>query len=196
MSQTSPLRRFIAEESESLLRTLRLYLYRAGLARAETTMDSAANELLNDVVAEALMHENRFRAEGQPRAWLLGIAGNLIRRRQVDHARRLHREPLVRDLYGADGESLSDDDLFDRVAELANAVDDEEPGAEARIREILQPLPPADQEVIWLAIVQGLDGEAVARAIGVKASTARVRLHRALHRLRQHMLQQREAERD
>lgn len=190
MSPSSPLRRFIAEESESLMRTLRLYLYRAGLARAETTMDSAASELLNDVVAEALMHENRFRAEGQPRAWLLGIAGNLIRRRQVDHAKRMRREPLVRDLYSADSDDLSDDDLFDRVAELAHAIDDEEPGAEARIREMLQPLPPADQEVIWLAVVQGLDGDAVGRALGIKPATARVRLHRALHRLRQYMLAQ------
>lgn len=190
MSQPSPLRRFIAEESESLMRTLRLYLYRAGLARAETTMDSAASELLNDVVAEALMHENRFRADGQPRAWLLGIAGNLIRRRQVDHAKRMRREPLVRDLYGPDSDDLSDDDLFDRVAELANAIDDDEPGAEGRIRDMLQPLPPADQEVIWLAVIQGLDGDAVGRALGIKPATARVRLHRALHRLRQHLQQE------
>jgi RNA polymerase sigma-70 factor (ECF subfamily) len=194
MSQTSPLRRFIAEESESLMRTLRLYLYRAGLAHTELTMDSAASELLNDVVAEALMHENRFRADGQPRAWLLGIAGNLIRRRQVDTAKRMQREPLIRDLYQADADDLSDDDLFDRVAELADAVHEDEHGSEARIREMLQPLPAADQEVIWLALVQGLDGEAIGRAMGVKAATARVRLHRAMHRLRQEMLRQKEAD--
>ena len=98
MSQPSPLRRFIAEESESLMRTLRLYLYRAGLARAETTMDSAASELLNDVVAEALMHENRFRPDGQPLAWLNSITRNNNTRRQANHAKPLLREPLVLDL--------------------------------------------------------------------------------------------------
>jgi RNA polymerase sigma-70 factor (ECF subfamily) len=189
MNPASPLRRFIAEESESLLQTLRLYLYRAGLARAEMAMDSAASDLLNDVVAEALMHEDRFRADGQPRAWLLGIAGNLIRRRQADNARRMQREPLVRDLY-AESDDLSDDDLFDRVAELANAVYEDERSMETRVREMLQPLPQADREVIWLALVQGLDGEAVGRALGIKPATARVRLHRALHRLRQVMKEQ------
>jgi hypothetical protein len=33
-------------------------------------------ELLNEVVVEALAHADRFQADGQPRAWLLGIAAN------------------------------------------------------------------------------------------------------------------------
>ncbi|MEO8392787.1 MAG: hypothetical protein ABI700_07325 [Chloroflexota bacterium] len=38
--------------------------------------------------------------------------------------------------------------------------------------------------MLRLAILSGLDGDALARELGVTAGAARVRLHRALNRLR------------
>ena len=110
----SLLRRFLEDETEPLLKTLRFYLLRSGLA-SDQALALAADELLNEVTVEALEHADRFRPSGQPRAWLLGIAANLIKRKQYERSRLMQREPLVRDLNSRDEESLSDDELFDRL---------------------------------------------------------------------------------
>ena len=57
------LRRFVEEEAETLLGTLRYYLLRAGLADGQGAT-LAAVELLNEVVIEALEHADRFRRWG------------------------------------------------------------------------------------------------------------------------------------
>lgn len=178
---TTRLRQFIETEAESLVGILRYYL-----SRANTPGDSlaaAASELLNEVVIEALQHEARFEPTGQPRAWLLGIAANLIKRRQVETARRNQREPLVRDLYPALEGDLSDGELFDRVANLVGMTEDEL-DADAQVAALLRPLSPDDQHIIRLAVLHGLDGDALATELGIHPGAARVRLHRALNRLR------------
>lgn len=178
---TTRLRQFIEYEAESLVGILRYYLFRAGTAG--DGLDNAASELLNEVVIEALQHETRFEPSGQPRAWLLGIAANLIKRRQVENARRNQREPLVRDLYPAFEGDLSDGELFDRIAHLTGMTEDEL-DADAHVAALLRPLSPDDQHIVRLAILYGLDGDALANELGVNPGTARVRLHRALNRLR------------
>ncbi len=178
MSRENELRQFIADEGEALLRTLRFYLYRAGLTTQGQPLESAARELLNDVVAEALAHEDRFRPGAKPRPWLLGIAANLVKRRQVELARRDRREPLARDLLPDDG--LSDDDLFDWLAGVSPDMSE----SDEAVRAILSGVSPEDQRVLRLAILGGLDGAALGRALDISAGAARVRLHRALNRLR------------
>ena len=87
----SRLRQYIATEAAELTRTLRFYLLRAGSGVHAESLDAATSELLNEVVVEALTHEGRFRSETHPRAWLLGIAANLIKRRQTEFARQQGR---------------------------------------------------------------------------------------------------------
>lgn len=173
------LRQFIETEAESLVGILRYYLFRAN----SVNLDTDASELLNEVVIEALQHEARFEPTGQPRAWLLGIAANLIKRRQVETARRNQREPLVRDLYPTLEADLSDGELFDRVANLVGMAEDEL-DTDAQVAALLRPLSPDDQHILRLAIVLGLDGDALATELGIQPGAARVRLHRALNRLR------------
>lgn len=174
MERSTRLRQFIEREGETLRGTLRLYLYRAGLPESP-------DDLLNDVVVEALRHEGRFRPDGQPRAWLLGIAANLIKRRGAERARRERREPLLRDLYRGTEASLSDDELFDWLASLTGeAQADDTLDADA----LLACVSDDDRRVLTLAILRGLDGEALARELGTTPGAARVRLHRALRRLR------------
>ncbi|MDX2139934.1 MAG: sigma-70 family RNA polymerase sigma factor [Chloroflexota bacterium] len=177
----SNLRRYIAEEAPALLRTLRFYLARAGV---HESLDGAASELLNETVVQALRHEQRFRPDAQPRAWLLGIAANLIRRKQVETVQMMRREPLVRDLAG-DQDEMSDAELFDRFSALANDEPDALDNALA-IKSLLAGLTPEDQHILKLAIEHQLDGNALGRALGVSPGAARVRLHRALARARTH----------
>lgn len=186
------LRRFIEHESEAMLGTLRYYLSRAGLAGRGEPLDSAARELLNAVVVEALSHEERFRASGQPRAWLLGIAANLVRRQQTELAQRDRREPLLRDLHPALEESMSDDELFDWIAEVAAVASPDDLDTHDELTRLLTELMPQDARIVRLAIFNGLDGAALARELGISAGAARVRLHRALNRLRALHLRQEE----
>ncbi|HVU13971.1 MAG TPA: sigma-70 family RNA polymerase sigma factor [Phototrophicaceae bacterium] len=177
----TPLRQFIEDESHALTRTLSFYLSRAGLT-------VSASELLNEVVVEALRHEDRFNPARQPRAWLLGIAANLIRREQSQLAKLNQREPLARDLYP--GSEPSDDEVFEWLSSFAENASSLE-NAEA-VNVLLDGVSPDDAHVLRLAILNGLDGDALARELGVTPGAARVRLHRALNRLRRTV----QAERD
>jgi len=177
------LRQFIAGESETLLGTLRYYLVRAGLADGRDATPLAI-ELLDEVVVQALEHAERFRPSGQPMAWLLGIAANLIRRRQAERATRDRREPLVRDLCSSTQDALSEDELFDRVASLAAGEPIADWEANEAASAILAHVSADDRRVLQLAVLHEMSGEALGQELGIKPGAARVRLHRALNRLR------------
>ena len=183
-NEPTAVRQFIEAESDSLLAALRFYVLRSGLARG-TAVTLLTAELLNEVVVEALAHAERFQADGQPRAWLLGIAANLLKRRQVERAKREQREPLVTDLQAAATDGLSEAELFDRLAACATPDATGQIEADEAVAAMLNLLAPADRQIVQLAILLEMDGTAVARALNLKPGTARMRLHRALNRLRQ-----------
>lgn len=169
------LRQFIEDETPSLTRTLGFYLSRAGLT-------DSASELLNDVVVEALKHEDRFNPTRQPRAWLLGIAANLIHRKQTELARLNRREPLARDLYP--GDEPNDDDLFDWFVQMIPGSTAERYEIREEVNHLLAGVSEDDAQILRLALMYGLDGEALARELGITPGAARVRLHRAMQRMR------------
>jgi RNA polymerase sigma-70 factor (ECF subfamily) len=140
-----------------------------------------------------LEHADRFDPNGQPRAWLQGIAANLIKRRQAKRARLNRREPLVRDLYDSDSELISDEEIFDYFATLVDTTNDPSQMMESdeAVSALLEGIPPNEQRVLQLAIVTGLDGKTLARELGISPGAARVRLHRALNNLRHIMLERR-----
>ena len=174
---------FIAAESETLLGTLRLYVLRAGLATGQG-VGAAAADLLGEVTVQALASADRFRPDARPMPWLLGIAANLIKRRQVDLAKRGAREPLVADLVGPEGHGLSEAELFDRLGAIAAGDPGRGLEQDEAVSEILGRLLPGDAQIIRLAVLHDLSGEELARAFDITPSAARVRLHRALNRLR------------
>jgi RNA polymerase sigma factor (sigma-70 family) len=175
---------FLDAEIDALTGILRVYVLRAGLAGDE----DATSELLNSVVVEALTHAQRYDPTRPPRAWLLGIAANLVRRRQAESARLNQREPLANDLVDGRETSLGEDELFELLATHSTA------GAGADIRgetEELDCLSTAlallsvdERRVIRLFSGCSLNGDALAAALHVTPGTARVRLHRALTHLR------------
>lgn len=175
------LRRFIEQEADDLLGALRVYVARAGLAHGEG-VTLAAVELMNEVVVEALEHAGRFRSDGRPMAWLLGIAANLIRRRQTRYAVDGRREPLARDV--CRGETWSEDELFDRLTTLAMDGPAEEIERRAEVETLLARVSRSDRRVLRLAIMHDLNGKELAQSLHVTPGAARVRLHRALNRVR------------
>ncbi len=192
------LRHFLETESTDLARILRVYAWRAGLPSDE----NAVGDLLNQTVVEALNHAGRYDPARPPRAWLLGIAANLVRREQTASARLSAREPLAADL-APEHHLLSEDEIFDRLAQLVPgdaAEAGEDPPGDALLRQqvldAISQLSPGDQLVLHLFSEGGLSGEGLGQALGVSSGAARVRLHRALNRLRQRLPADLEADHD
>ena len=176
------LRETIAAEGDRLHRTLQLYVMRAGLSGGPPHAEMVAREVLNEMTAEALEHAARFDPTRQAIAWLLGIAANLIRRKQVEMGKLNRREPLARDVEGDPG--ISEDELFDRLFPPRQTDPAERLEQEQAVAALLAHVSKDDQQVIRLAVLHDLDGVALATALNTKEGTARVRLHRALGRLR------------
>ena len=174
---------FIEAESDALAKTLRYYVLRAGLASG-AGVAVAASELLNEVTLEALRTAERLKPEVHPKPWLLGIAANLIKRKQDELAKRERREPLMRDLYPDLEETLSDEELFDQLpANITGTVEALE--ADETITQLLAGLSKSDADLLRLAILHDMSGESLAKELGVSEVAARVRVHRALNRLRE-----------
>jgi RNA polymerase sigma factor (sigma-70 family) len=101
--------------------------------------------------------------------------------------RRNRREPLVHDLYArTEHNRFSDEELFDQLVDVvSNAAN---PAllmeTNAEIVALLDGISADDQAIIHLSIVHGLDGDAIAHELNISPGTARVRLHRAIRRLR------------
>jgi RNA polymerase sigma-70 factor (ECF subfamily) len=173
---------FIEAESDSLSKTLRYYVLRAGLASG-AGVAMAASELLNEVTVEALRTAERLKPEVHPKPWLLGIAANLIKRKQSEMTKRERREPLMRDLYPDMEDTLSDEELFDLLPTITTETL-EELEADETITQLLSGLSKSDADLLRLAILHDMSGNMLAKELGVSKVAARVRLHRALSRLR------------
>lgn len=182
MDYRTHLREVIEREHQNLLNILRHYLMRSGLATPDT-VTAQAHDLLNEVVVEAMHHAERLENVEVPVAWLLGIGANLIKRRQVNQNRHHHREPLIRDLFGGIQETMTDAELFDQLSQVAR-----DPTLDIEVNDQVQiwlaHVSTSDREIIELAILYELNGDELAEKLGISAGAARVRLHRALRRLR------------
>lgn len=157
------------------------YIIKLGLAVPEG-VEGQATELLNDVVVVALEKADTFDPERLAVPWLLGIGLNLLKRRRSDLARSNKHMIPIRDLYRSNEAQFSDDELFERFAEAAPTADEFE--SSEWIQQVLAPLTEADRTIIRLAVLHELDSAAIAQQLNISQGAVRVRLHRALKRLR------------
>lgn len=133
----------------------------------------------DDLVAETFLLALRKRGEYDPergpvRAWLFGIATNLLRNHVRQETRRFRAtaRAAANDNGIVDGPELRATQRLDAqnaVRELAGAL--------AGLNRI-------DRDVLLLVSWAGLEPGEVARALGLPASTVRSKLHRVRHRLR------------
>ena len=174
---------FLADNVATLLGILRSYVQRMGLARGEEVA-AVAVEVLQEVVIEALDHADRFDPAGQPMAWLLGIAMNVIKREKAELARRSQRELSMSDLSLAQPEPVSEDELFDRFTANTATGPEQDIAANEQAEILLSLVSPEDQQILLLAFLYGFERDALAEKLGISPGATRVRLHRALKRLR------------
>ncbi|WUH99523.1 RNA polymerase sigma factor [Spirillospora sp. NBC_00431] len=132
------------------------------------------DDLTTEVFLAAIDSAERYQAgRGSPRAWLLGIAQNVVAAEWRRHAGELDKARRV-----GGHRYLDDDDIF-RLEEQIDAQ-----RAARRLHTRLAVLPERLRSVIELVDLDGLTLTDAAAALGIRDGTARVRLHRARKRLR------------
>jgi RNA polymerase sigma factor (sigma-70 family) len=174
---------FLTNHSTELLGTIRSYVLRMGLAQGQAVPDVAL-DVFQEVAVETLDHVERFRLDGQPMAWLLGIAINVIKRKKVAMAKQYQREVTFGRLALMLQEPCSEDELVDLIAPFTLPDPDHDVEANEQASLILSLVSQEDQHVLRLAVLHDFEREALARELGITPVAARVRLHRALNRLR------------
>lgn len=128
-----------------------------------------AADLTADIFLAAIDSAAGYRAgSGSPRAWLIGIARNVIASHWRTSARARELTSRIA------GRELLDEDATDRI--LAR-IDAERLARE--LYESLAALPDSQRAVTELVVVDGLSLTEAAEALGISAGNARVRYHRA-----------------
>lgn len=150
-------------------------LVRRFVARRVTAED------VDDIVAEAFRIAFERRAafgEHYPTAahWLLGVAGNVIRRRQRSWTR--HAAAMRR----VAGRATAD---LDPLLAVPQRVDASSPAAQ--LVDVLESLRPDDREVLLLVAWEQLSPTEIAAVLDIPAATVRTRLHRARQQIRQQL---------
>ncbi|MBE7324795.1 RNA polymerase sigma factor [Nocardioides sp. Y6] len=134
-----------------------------------------AADLTAEIFCRAISAASTYRrSSGPARAWLTGIARNVV----ADHARSSAREHAAHGRIV--GRRLLDDDATERIVERISA--------QASGRTLLAhvaTLPPGQRDLVELVAVDELSLAAAAKVLGISAGTARVRWHRARRALRQ-----------
>ena len=135
----------------------------------------AAHDLVSETFLVALNQRHTYDPRrGVVRAWLYGIATNLLRRHVRQEVRGLRA--VARSAGRATGQDASHDN---RVAERVDAA-----AMAARLADALAQLSEADRDVLLLTSWAGLDSNEVADALGIPVGTVRSRLHRVRKWLR------------
>jgi len=135
-----------------------------------TRDDAAALDLTAETFAQAWLVRARFRDEagGSAAPWLFGIARNAL----LMSVRRGAIERRATERLG----------LMGRLDHPPAAAPDETWADDAD--ELLDSLPDSQREAVRLRVIEDLDYDRVADALGTSPSAARVRVHRGLEALR------------
>lgn len=129
-------------------------------------------DLAEDITAQVFLEAWRQRGKVQLRrdslrSWLLGVAGNLVRR----HWRSAQRGSRALGRLGVPGP------VRDHAEDVAGRLDDVRRLAELRVR--MESMPRSQLEVLLLWAWEQLSYEEIAEAVGIPPGTVRSRLSRA-----------------
>lgn len=174
--------RFLQENAAVLREIARVYVVRMGLAYGDDST-ALAEEVFHDAALEALAHPDRLATARQPRAWFMGVMANIVKRRRAGIARRERFEVVISDLR-CPPDITSEEDLLDYLMRHENPGPEETVEAQAQLDEIFALISIDDANILRLALIHELQAEKLGQLLNVTPSTARVRVHRALSRLR------------
>ncbi len=133
-----------------------------------------ADDLVQETFLRAWTAFDRFSAGTDAKAWLLTIALNAFR----DRARRRGRDPVSLESVGAEPESPPSPQA---ASPALDTIGDD------RLRLALDALPESSRTVLTLAVIEGVPGPEIARALGCPEGTVRSILSRAREQLRRRL---------
>ncbi|MBX3229166.1 MAG: sigma-70 family RNA polymerase sigma factor, partial [Labilithrix sp.] len=134
---------------------------------------SAAEDLTQDVFGDAIRGLASYRGDAAPRTWLLSIARN----RCIDYLRARKRDPWGGTL---DEGAPDPDEHPDTTAFGSEWLADR-----SLVLRALDALAEGDRALVVLRFKNGLDYDELAHAFGLREGTVRMRVSRALARMRQ-----------
>lgn len=130
--------------------------------------DGLANDLTADTFRIAIQRAASFDPTvGHPRAWLFGIASNLVRGHWRTEQRRLRAMERDARRDPAAGDPLLD---VDRRLDASSTL--------AAVLALVADLPPDDRDLLTLYAWEGCSYAEVGEALGIPVGTVRSRLHR------------------
>lgn len=137
--------------------------------------DAAAEDVLQECLLDLWRHTDHYSpTKGRPLAWLM----TLCRRRAIDHLRRSMAYSRARD--------RMEDEMKQTSGFSQNTASDCEQADIGRVLgQHLSLLPPAQQEVIRLAFLNGMTQREVASATQTPLGTVKTRMELGLKKLRQ-----------
>lgn len=150
------------------------------LALRLTGNEEDARDVAQEAYLRAYRGLRRFRGDAQFSTWLYRITANCAATYTGRRARHRH-------------------DVLDDTVQLADPRTDHDPQLRAdasdlhtRLLVALDDLPPRLRAVVVLRDVYDLSHEDIAAELGISESAAKVRLHRARHKLRDHLFGRRD----
>ncbi len=152
------------------------------LAYRLTGNEEDARDVVQEAYLRAFRGVRQFRGDAQFSTWMYRITANCAATHLGRRSRHRHDE-------------------LDEAAPLADPRPDHDPQLRAdaddlrgRLREALDELSPGLRTVVVLRDVYGLPHEDIAAELGITATAAKVRLHRARNKLRDQLFGRREGE--
>jgi RNA polymerase sigma-70 factor (ECF subfamily) len=173
------IRAAIDEEYGSLLQSVSVLVARSQRLRWSDVREQAA-ELLHEAVQEALRQAHRFDPSRSATAWVRGIAARLLLNRRRSEARDRRCVPAT---------VLGEEAWATALGQLCTGSTDAAVAGRLDLKQALGQLSPEERHTLECRYYRGLDGEELARALGVTTpGAARVRVCRALQVLRAHLV--------
>ena len=170
------IRAAVAESPVALLRSVALMVASTNRSLRWPEVMEKAGEILNNAVEQALRHASQFDPERSATAWIRGIAARLLLSERRSEARGRRCVPAA--VLGSEAWAAALEQLVTGTAETAVV-------RRLDLEQALARISPEERRVIQLRYYQGLDGKALAEALGASSvGAARVRVCRALQSLR------------
>lgn len=178
------LQQFLQDNATSLQGIICRYVAKMGLASGDSVAMVAA-EVFQDAVLETLAHADKFNPEMQARAWFLAIAANILKRHRTSYAKRYSFEVLTGSLARQSSQE-SEQDMLDQIMSYGGGTPGPEQDflASEGVREMFALVSQEDAQLLNMALIQGWDASALGALMHTTPGAARVRVHRALSRLR------------
>ncbi|QYG94787.1 RNA polymerase sigma factor [Iamia sp. SCSIO 61187] len=145
------------------------------LARRITGSDDDARDVVQEAYLRAYRSIGRFRGEARFTTWMYRITANCAST-YVGKRRRHRHDELVDDMV-----------VVDTRPDLDPAAQADASDLRGRLVLALDELPPKLRAVVVLRDVYDLPHEAIAAELGISESAAKVRLHRARRKLKDHL---------